>query len=57
MGHFTVLGTDLARVVESALEARAAENLKRTTRTGGAEDLRTAMAYCEIRTVWHPARI
>ncbi len=39
------------------LESRAAENLKRTTRTGGREDLRTAMAYCEIRTVWHPARI
>lgn len=39
------------------LEARAAENLKRTVRTGGVEDLRTAMAFCEIRTVWHPARI
>ena len=23
----------------------------------GREDLRTAMAFCEIRTVWHPARI
>ncbi len=39
------------------LEARAAENLKRTVRSGGAEDIRTAMAFCEIRTVWHPARI
>lgn len=39
------------------LESRSAENLKRTTRTGGREDLRTAMAYYEIRTVWHPARI
>jgi acyl-CoA reductase-like NAD-dependent aldehyde dehydrogenase len=39
------------------LESRAAENLKRTVRTDGAEDIRTAMAFCEIRTVWHPARI
>jgi acyl-CoA reductase-like NAD-dependent aldehyde dehydrogenase len=39
------------------LEARAAENLKRTPRTGGDEGLATAMAFCEIRTVWHPARI
>jgi acyl-CoA reductase-like NAD-dependent aldehyde dehydrogenase len=39
------------------LEARAADNLKRTARTRGAEDIRTAMAFCEIRTVWHPARI
>ncbi len=39
------------------LEARAAENLKRTPRTGGTESLATAMAFCEIRTVWHPARI
>ena len=39
------------------LEARAADNLKRTARTYGAEDIRTAMAFCEIRTVWHPTRI
>ena len=39
------------------LEARAAENLKRTIRTDGREDIRTAAAFCEIRTVWHPARI
>jgi acyl-CoA reductase-like NAD-dependent aldehyde dehydrogenase len=39
------------------LEARAADNLKRTPRTAGAEDLATATAFCEIRTVWHPARI
>ena len=39
------------------LEARAADNLKRTPRTGGTEDLATATAFCEIRTVWHPARI
>jgi acyl-CoA reductase-like NAD-dependent aldehyde dehydrogenase len=39
------------------LEARAAENLKRTPRTGGEETLATAEAFCEIRTVWHPARI
>ena len=39
------------------LEVRAAGNLKRAVRTDGAEDLRTAMAFCEIRTVWHPARI
>lgn len=39
------------------LEQRAAENLKRVTRTHGTEDLRTATAFCEIRTVWHPARI
>jgi acyl-CoA reductase-like NAD-dependent aldehyde dehydrogenase len=39
------------------LERRAADNLKRTVRTHGAEDIRTATAFCEIRTVWHPARI
>lgn len=39
------------------LRARTAENLKRTAHTHGAEDLRTAIAYCEVRTVWHPARI
>ncbi|MGD9572731.1 MAG: aldehyde dehydrogenase family protein [Thermoleophilia bacterium] len=39
------------------LERRTADNLKRTPRTGGREDLETAMAFCEIRTVWHPARI
>ena len=39
------------------LEGRAADNLKRTARTHGVEDIRTAMAFCEIRTVWHPARI
>ncbi len=39
------------------LERRAADNLKRTPRTGGREDLETALAFCEIRTVWHPARI
>lgn len=39
------------------LRARAAENLKRTVTTDAAEDVRTALAFCEIRTVWHPARI
>jgi acyl-CoA reductase-like NAD-dependent aldehyde dehydrogenase len=39
------------------LEARSAENVKRVVRTGGVEDVRTAAAFCEIRTVWHPARI
>jgi acyl-CoA reductase-like NAD-dependent aldehyde dehydrogenase len=39
------------------LERRAVENLKRVVRTDGAEDLRTASAFCEIKTVWHPARI
>jgi acyl-CoA reductase-like NAD-dependent aldehyde dehydrogenase len=39
------------------LEARATESLTRVARTGGAEDVRTAAAFCEIRTVWHPARI
>jgi len=39
------------------LEARAADNVKRVARTGAAEDIRTAMAFCEIKTVWHPARI
>jgi acyl-CoA reductase-like NAD-dependent aldehyde dehydrogenase len=39
------------------LEARATGNLKRVARTGGAEDIGTAAAFCEIRTVWHPARI
>jgi aldehyde dehydrogenase (NAD+) len=39
------------------LRARTAVNLKRVAVTEGAEDLRTALALCEIRTVWHPARI
>jgi acyl-CoA reductase-like NAD-dependent aldehyde dehydrogenase len=39
------------------LEERAAGNLKRVARTGGAETVETAAAFCEIRTVWHPARI
>lgn len=39
------------------LEERAAGNLKRVARTGGAETVETAAALCEIRTVWHPARI
>ena len=39
------------------LERRAADNLKRVTRTGGAETVETAAAFCDIRTVWHPARI
>ncbi|MDH3226285.1 MAG: aldehyde dehydrogenase family protein [Thermoleophilia bacterium] len=39
------------------LERRAAENLKRVVRTHGAQDVRTANAFCEIKTVWHPARI
>jgi acyl-CoA reductase-like NAD-dependent aldehyde dehydrogenase len=43
--------------VSADLEVRAAENLKRVARTGGAEDIHTAIAFCEIRTVWHPARI
>jgi acyl-CoA reductase-like NAD-dependent aldehyde dehydrogenase len=39
------------------LEERAAGNLKRVARTAGAETVETAAAFCEIRTVWHPARI
>ncbi len=39
------------------LEERSCGNLKRVVRTRGAEDVRTAAAFCEIRTVWHPARI
>lgn len=39
------------------LEVRSAENVKRVVRTGGVEDVRAAAAFCEIRTVWHPARI
>lgn len=39
------------------LEALAADDPKRTPRTGGEEGLETAMAFCDIRTVWHPARI
>ena len=39
------------------LETRAAENLKRIISTDGAEDLGTARAVTEIKTVWHPARI
>jgi len=45
-----------ARAAED-LERRAVENLKRVVRTNGEEDLRTASAFCEIKTVWHPARI
>ena len=39
------------------LEERATGNLKRVASTGGAETVETAAAFCEIRTVWHPARI
>ena len=39
------------------LESRAADSVKRVARTQGREDVRTATAFCEIRTVWHPARI
>lgn len=39
------------------LEERAAANLKRTPRTMGRQDVATAAAFCEIRTVWHPSRI
>jgi acyl-CoA reductase-like NAD-dependent aldehyde dehydrogenase len=39
------------------LEERTAETLMRAVRTTGAENLATALAFCEIRTVWHPARI
>lgn len=41
----------------AGLESRSADNVKRVARTRGAEDVRTATAFCEIRTVWHPARI
>ena len=39
------------------LERRAVENLKRVAHTGGEESLATAQSYCEVKTVWHPARI
>jgi acyl-CoA reductase-like NAD-dependent aldehyde dehydrogenase len=39
------------------LEERSAGNLKRVVATGGHQDVRTAAAFCEITTVWHPARI
>lgn len=39
------------------LEQRAAQNVTRVAATGATEDLRTASAFCDIRTVWHPARI
>lgn len=39
------------------LEARATENVKRVVATSGDESLLTAQAFCEIKTVWHPARI
>lgn len=39
------------------LEERSAENLKRVIATGGRQDIATAAAFCEITTVWHPARI
>lgn len=51
---------DLSGAPEAAaadLEERACGNLKRVVRSGGREDIRTAAAFCEIRTVWHPARI
>ncbi|HWH14153.1 MAG TPA: aldehyde dehydrogenase family protein, partial [Miltoncostaeaceae bacterium] len=58
--HDDVDAVDLSGAPAAAgadLEERSAANLKRVLRTGGAEDLRTAAAFCEISTVWHPARI
>ena len=46
-----------ASELRADLEERAAGNLKRVARTGGAETVETAAAFCDIRTVWHPARI
>jgi len=43
--------------VVADLEARAAQNLKRVARTDGTEDINTARAFSEIKTIWHPARI
>ena len=39
------------------LEGRSAESVKRVTRTDGAQNVLTASAFTEIKTVWHPARI
>lgn len=58
--HADVDLVDLTGAPDAAradLEARASDNLTRVVRTAGSEDLRTAAAFCEIRTVWHPARI
>lgn len=49
--------TGAPRELVADLESRAADNVKRTTRTDAAEDARTAIAFCEIKTVWHPARV
>ena len=49
--------TGAPAAIRADLEARAAENLKRMVVTGGAESIETAEAFCEIKTVWHPARI
>lgn len=59
-GHEDVDMIELSGAPEGLLtdlEERAAGNLKRVARTGGAETVETAAAFCEIRTVWHPARI
>jgi len=58
--HDDVDAVDLTGAPEAHradLEARTAANLKRVFATGGTEDLGTAAAFCEISTVWHPARI
>lgn len=59
-GHDDVDLLDLSGAPPHAsgdLEARAAENVKRVVRTHGREDARTAVAFTEIKTIWHPARI
>lgn len=58
--HAGVDMVDLSGVAPEArgeLVARTAENLTRSACTEGREDLATIQAFCDVRTVWHPARI
>ncbi len=49
--------TGASDALRTDIEFRAAANVKHVVRTNGTEDLGTANAFCQIKTVWHPARI
>ena len=49
--------TGASDALRADVESRAAENVKHVVRTNGTEALGTASAFCQIKTVWHPARI
>jgi acyl-CoA reductase-like NAD-dependent aldehyde dehydrogenase len=66
--HLDVNAVDLCGVEDRALaaacEADAAENVKRVRRSPGAEpewtappDPRRILAFCEVKTVWHPVGV